>query len=120
MIPVDDTTTIGEAFFAAAARYGDKPFLCAPVNAQRSYHPAGFEIAYASAAREVNELIARYRASGLGHGHRVALLLENRPEHFLHKLALNALGVSIVPINPDYRAAEAAYLLENSSADLAI
>ena len=64
--------------------------------------------------------MGRYRASGFGHGHRVAILLENRPEHFLHKLALNALGVSCVPINPDYSPAEAAYLLENSSADLAI
>lgn len=120
MIAVDDTTTIGQAFFAAAAHYGDKPFLCAPANAQRNYHPAGFEIAYAAAAREVDALMARYRAAGLGHGHRVAMLLENRPEHFLHKLALNALGVSCVPINPDYRAAEIAYLLENSAADLAI
>jgi crotonobetaine/carnitine-CoA ligase len=120
MIAVDDTTTIGQAFFAAAARYSDKAFLCAPANPQRSYHPAGFEIAYAAAAREVDALMARFRACGLGHGHRVAMLLENRPEHFVHKLALNALGVSCVPINPDYRAAEIAYLLENSSADLAI
>jgi len=34
--------------------------------------------------------------------HRAAMLLDNRPEHFLHKLALNALGICCVPVNPDY------------------
>ena len=48
------------------------------------------------------------------------MLLDNRPEHFLHKLALNTLGVSCVPVNPDYRTGEIAYLLENSEVDLAI
>ena len=41
-----------------------------------------------------------YRGKGYGHGHHVAMLLDNRPEHFLHKLALNGLGVSCVPIDP--------------------
>jgi crotonobetaine/carnitine-CoA ligase len=120
MIPVDDETTIGRAFFAAAERYSGRPFLCAPVNGGRGYHSNGYEIDYATAAAEVRGLMVRYRAAGLGLGHRVAMLLENRPEHFLHKLALNTIGVSCVPINPDYRASEIAYLLEHSAADLAI
>ena len=49
-------------------------------------------------------------------GHRVALLLENRPQFFFHYLALNGLGAGIVPINPDYRHDEVAYLLEHSEA----
>src|SRR4030095_3178045 len=61
-----------------------------------------------------------YGAAGYGHGHRVALLLENRPEFFFHFLALNALGASIVPVNPDYRHDELLYLLEHSEADLAV
>jgi crotonobetaine/carnitine-CoA ligase len=48
----------------------------------------------------------------------VALLLDNRPEHVLHKLALNTIGVSVVPVNPDYRAGEIAYLLEHSEPEL--
>jgi len=120
MIGIDDRTTIDQAFFAAANTFGDRPFLCAPVNAQRSWHPAGYEIDYATAAAEVRRLIGIYRAAGLGVGHRVAMLLENRPEHLLHKLALNAIGASCVPINPDYRANEIAYLLENSGVDLAV
>ncbi len=120
MIEVDDDTTIGEAFFGAVRAYGSQAFLAVPVNPARNYHPGGFEISYAGAGAEVERLIALYRRAGLGHGHCAAMLLENRPEHFLHKLALNALGASCVPINPDYRTSEIAYLLAHSKADLAI
>ena len=120
MIDLDDTTTIGDAFFRAADAHADRAFLAAPANAQRIYHPAGYEIDYAAAARTVSDLMAAYRAAGYGLSHRVAMLLENRPEHFLHKLALNAIGATCVPVNPDYRASEIAYLLESSRADLAL
>ena len=50
----------------------------------------------------------------------VATLLENRPEYILHKLALNSLGACCVPISPDYRAAETAYLIEHSEPDLVV
>jgi acyl-CoA synthetase (AMP-forming)/AMP-acid ligase II len=68
----------------------------------------------------VDRLRAVYAAAGYGHGHRVALLLENRPEFFFHYLALNALGCGIVPINPDYRHDELLYQMEHSEADLAV
>ena len=42
------------------------------------------------------------------------ILMENRPGFFLHWFALNALGVSLVPINPDMRAAELEYLIGHS------
>src|SRR4029434_4237623 len=64
--------------------------------------------------------IDAYRCAGYGPGHRVAMLLENRVEHFLHKLALNAIGASCVPINPDYRSAEIAYLVEHSEPELVL
>jgi acyl-CoA synthetase (AMP-forming)/AMP-acid ligase II len=120
VIPIEQTTTIGAAFALAAQAYATRAFLAAPVGPHRSYHQQGYEIDFATAAREVRRLCEIYSAHGYGHGHRVALLLDNRPEHFLHKLALNTLGISCVPINPDYRANEIAYLLENSEVDLAI
>ena len=120
MIPIDETTTIGDAFGRAATAYAQRPFLAAPVGAHRSYHQHGYEIDFAGAQREVARLCDIYRSHGFGHGHRVAMLLDNRPEHFLHKLAFNTLGMSCVPINPDYRANEIAYLLENAEVDLAI
>ncbi|MEQ1650763.1 MAG: AMP-binding protein, partial [Hyphomicrobiaceae bacterium] len=73
---------------------------------------------------QVSAAVARqtqaYRAAGYGHGHRVVLLLENRPEFFVHVLALNALGVGIVPVNPDYRVDELRYLITHSDALLAV
>ena len=50
----------------------------------------------------------------MARGHRVGILMENRPGFFLHWFALNALGVSLVPINPDMRAAELEYLIGHS------
>jgi acyl-CoA synthetase (AMP-forming)/AMP-acid ligase II len=62
----------------------------------------------------ISALSDAYRAKGYGAGHRVAILMENRPGFFLHWFALNALGVSLVPINPDMRAAELEYLIGHS------
>ncbi len=120
MISVDDTTTIGEAFFRAAEAYGPNSLLAVPANPARAYDPQGREISYAQAAQTVRGLMARYRAAGYGLGHRVALLLESRPEHLLHKLALNGLGVCCVPINPDYRPRELAYLVDHAKVDLIV
>ncbi len=120
MIRIDDRTTLGDALFAAADRYGDLPLLAAPANPARAYHPAGVEFSFAAAASRVRELMQRYAEAGYGTGHRIGLLLESRPEHMLHKLAMNALGVCCVPINPDYRARELAYLIDHAKVDLVV
>jgi acyl-CoA synthetase (AMP-forming)/AMP-acid ligase II len=112
--------TVFEAFAATAAAAPDNAFLCAPPAPGRAYHPRGVEFTYRETLAEVRALRDRYAAAGYGHGHRVALLLENRPEFFFHYLALNALGASIVPINPDYRHDEMRYQLEHAEADLAV
>ena len=75
---------------------------------------------YAQVAAIAERLAARYREAGYGPGHRVAMLLENRPQHFFHWLALNAVGASKVPLNPDYREEEMRYVLEHSEAQLVI
>src|SRR3954470_4308973 len=96
------------AFERTARRHGSKPFL----------HPPGFT--YSACLDKVDTLAAHYRARGYGTGHRVALKLGNRPEFFLHFLALNSLGASIVPLNPEYRQAELDYVLQHSEACLVI
>ena len=118
MPEIMDGTTIAAVFAAAAAAHAGRPFLAVPANEDRGYLPAGFEITYGEAGRKIEELAAIYRRAGYGVGHRVATLLENRPEHVLHTLALNSLGVCCVPINPDYRPAEIAYLVDHSEPDL--
>ncbi len=120
LIDIDDDTTIGDAFSRAAQAYGGQSFLAVPSGVHRAYHRSGFEITFGEAHRQVEALKALYRANGFGHGHRVAMLLDNRPEHYLHKLALTSLGVCCVPVNPDYRAGEIAYLLDHSEVDLAL
>ena len=112
--------TVFEAFAATAGAAPDHAFLAAPPAPGRAYHPAGVEYTYARTQTEIVRLRERYAAAGYGHGHRVALLLENRPEFFFHYLALNALGCGIVPINPDYRHDEMLYQMDHSEADLAV
>src|SRR5256714_4828451 len=112
--------TVFEAFMTTAAAEPDNVFLCAPPAAGRAYHPGGVDLTYAQTRDSVLSLREAYAAAGFGHGHRVALLLENRPEFFFHYLALNALGSGIVPINPDYRRDEMLYQMEHSDADLAV
>ena len=120
MIDIDEFTTIGQAFAAAAARFADNCFLVTPANPARASDPRGREIRYGEALTEVSRLQALYRSAGYGLGHRVGLLLENRLDHLLHKLAINSLGACCVPINPDYRTRELAYLLRHSKVDLVL
>src|SRR6266511_6066040 len=112
--------TVFDAFMATAAIAPDHAFLCAPPSPGRAYYPGGVEYTDAQVRAEAHALLSRYAAAGYGHGHRVGLLLENRPEFFFHYLALNALGAGIVPINPDYRHDEMLYQMEHSEADLAV
>ena len=120
MIDICETSTIPEVFFAAAKAYADRPFLVAPVNPARSYSPEGQTLTYAEVAESVQDLMQRYRQAGYGVGHRVGLLLENRLEHFLHKLAMNALGMCCVPLNPDHRPPEMAYVIDHAKLDLVV
>ncbi len=120
MLNPHESATIGGVLQEAAAAFGDRPLLVAPPNAARGYDPQGRTITYAQAAHAVQTLMARYREAGYGAGHRIALLLENRLEHMLHKLAMNALSICCVPVNPDYRPRELAYLIDHAHVHLAV
>src|SRR5580765_931746 len=112
--------TVAHAFAQSAARFGARPFLGAlPETATIYGVPAG-ETSYAQMLSRIEPLRSAYAAAGYGHGHRVGLLLENRPSFFLHWFALNGLGVSVVPINPDLRSAELEYLVGHSEIALAV
>lgn len=115
-----DGLTVGEAFEAAVSAYGDHDFLVVPTDPNRAYYSDGFSYSYAEADRVVQRLTRWLREAGYGHGHRVGVLLENRPEMLLVKLACNRLGISWVPLNPDYRVGELAYVLKDSGAALVI
>ena len=89
-----------------AARTPQADFLCTEAVTARSYGITPGVLSWGEAAAQVDALRCAYQAAGYGHGHRVGLLLENRPAFLLHWFALNALGVSVVPIHADLRAAD--------------
>lgn len=105
---------------AQAQRWGAHPLFILPQSVAAMWGLAQTVWTYAECAETVATLRDAYRAAGYGPGHRVALLLENRPAHFFHWLALNGLGASVVPVNPDYSRDETAYLLAHSGAVLAV
>jgi len=115
---LEQQQTIGKAFRDAVARHRERPLLAVPASDQRDYLRGGIELSYGECLSRVEQLRGGYERAGYGHGHRVATLLDNRPEYLLHKLALNELGVSVAPINPQYRPAEMAYLLDHCTPDL--
>jgi acyl-coenzyme A synthetase/AMP-(fatty) acid ligase len=113
-------STVYQAYSLAAQRWPQHAFLSILPETAEIYGIDPGEWRYAELAHQIERLRAAYASAGYGHGHRVGLLLENKPAFFLHWLALNALGVSVVPINADLRAAELEYLIGHSEIVLAI
>jgi acyl-CoA synthetase (AMP-forming)/AMP-acid ligase II len=112
--------TVYEAFRATLHRYPENEFLCILPQTAARYGIGACSYSYADAAREVETLERKYRAASVGLPHRVGLMLENRPAFFFHWLALNALGASVVPINPEWRRAELEYLVGHSEIRVAV
>ena len=113
-------STVYAEFKKVAARRGDAPFLhVEPVTAAAYGIEAGPRT-WREVDSEVERLRAAYASAGYGPGHRVGLMLENRPAFFTHWLALNALGISIVPMHEDMRSAEWGYLISHSEMVLAV
>lgn len=112
--------TVHQRFAATSAARPDGDFLqIEPVTAA-AYGLEPGVVRWRDAQAEVERLRGAYAAAGCGHGHRVGLLLENRPAFLLHWFALNALGCSVVPIHADLRAAELEYLIGHSAIVLAV
>jgi acyl-CoA synthetase (AMP-forming)/AMP-acid ligase II len=112
--------TVHDAFSASARRTPGADFLFTESVTAAAYGIEPGVIAWGKAADEVDRLRASYAEAGYGHGHRVGLLLENRPAFLFHWFALNALGVSVVPINAEMRSAELSYLIGHSEVGLAV
>ena len=106
--------TVFDRFKASAARWPDRPFLnVLPETAGIYGIPVG-EITYAAMLARVTKRQKALVEAGYGQGTRVGLLLRNRPVFIEIWFAVNALGGSVVPINPDLRRSELEYLIEHS------
>lgn len=113
-------STVADAFEATAATWPQHAFVAVLPETAAVYGIEAGDVSYADAQARITALRAAYAAAGYGHGHRVGLLLDNRPAFFMHWFALNGLGVSVVPIHADLRAAELEYLVGHSEIALAV
>ena len=112
--------SVAAAFEESAAHWADLPFLEVLPETAAAYGVAAGALTYEAARQRIVALREAYASAGYGAGHRVGLLLDNRPAFFLHWFALNGLGVSVVPISADLRSAELQYLVGHSEIVLAV
>jgi acyl-CoA synthetase (AMP-forming)/AMP-acid ligase II len=110
--------SVYDIFSASVQRYGRHDFLHIPAAASRHYADGPVDLSYGEAGEQVAGLQAHYRKAGYGAGHRIALLLQNRADFFLHWFALNSLGACVVPINDEMPPEEQAYIINHSDACL--
>jgi acyl-CoA synthetase (AMP-forming)/AMP-acid ligase II len=112
--------TVFDEFQKNVGRVPDNAFLHIPLQATKDYSSEVVDYTYAEALEEINILSEQYKAAGYGHGQRVAVLLDNRAEFFLHFQALNNLGVSVVPVNTGFLDGEMSYVIDHSDSCLII
>lgn len=115
-----DFNSVYDAFAAAARRWPERPMLNVLESTARIYDIEAGETSYGAALEQVDALADAFTAAGYGPRMRVALLLENRPVFFLTWLALNRIGASVVPINPDLRASELEYMIGHAEPALIV
>ena len=68
-------------------------------------------VSYAELQQRAEQAAAMYAARGVRAGDRIGVMSLNHPSTVITLLALARLGAVMVPVNPDYRAAEADYVL---------
>jgi len=112
--------TVFECFALSATRWPDRDALQVLPSTAGVYGIEAQSLSYRQIHDQAVDLSKRFEQAGYSRGMRVALLQENRPAFFVVWLALNRLGVSVVPINPDLKIREQAYLLGHSEPALVI
>ncbi len=108
--------TIFKSFEDICRKTPSAPFLISPSRNQKGMTTFSYQETFDKA----NKISTIFLDNGYGNNLRVATLLGSTPAHYIVKLALNKIGVSVVPINPDYSPDETAYLLADSGSVLAI
>jgi crotonobetaine/carnitine-CoA ligase len=108
--------TVYDAFQVTASQCADHDFLCIPALDRADRR----DITFGEIAEQVARSRQAYIDSGFGLSSRVAVMLPTRPEFVVHFLALNGLGCVVIPVNPDNKIADLAYLMNHSEAEAMI
>lgn len=114
------TQSIWQAFAASAGRHPERPVFNVLGETAKIYGIEPGEVSYREVQGQVTELAAALQQKGYGPGFRIMLLLENRPDFFIWLLALNRIGASVVPVNPDLRHSELTYMAGHSEPSLIV
>jgi len=120
MSSFDDAGSVYHAFVTAVERYGPRPFLRTPTVSARGYADDAVEFSYEETKRVVECLIGGYQARNFVAGDRAAIAFDSRLEVYLHLLALNALGVSMVPLNSGATDDELRHIIGHSDSRLIV
>jgi len=111
-----DQKTIGNVFSSAVSLWPDAIFFITP----ETISSKKIELTFSDALIKIKFYENQFLRTGYGYGERIALLLGNRVEHYLIKLAANNLGISVVPLNPDLSSSELIYILNDSHSILLV
>ncbi|MPZ78177.1 MAG: AMP-binding protein [Deltaproteobacteria bacterium] len=103
-------TTLTELLSARAQRHPDKLAL---IFKDRQWSYAGFQ-------REVDRIAQGFIRIGVKRGDRIAFVLPNCSEFLFAVFAVTQIGAVFVPLNPQYTAEEAEYVLHHSEASIVL
>ena len=120
MLALAEYGSVYEAFVQSAAVHGDRLLLHAPASATSQYADTPISYTYRQALDFANALASGYRARGIGEGDRVAIAFDSRLDVYVHLLALNSLGASIVPLNSSASNPEILYVVDHSDSQLLV
>ena len=79
-------------------------------------YPSGTVVTFGDLEARANQLAHLFRSHGLREGDAIAILMENNEHYHMVMWAARRSGLYYVPINSHLTAAEAAYIIDNSSA----
>lgn len=101
------TATLPDLVARAADKWGDAIAVV--------FDETGDQLSFADIERESGAIAGRLAAAGVVAGDRVAVMLRNVAAFPLTWLAIARLGAAMVPLNVNYRAADAGYILAHAA-----
>jgi len=109
-----DDAAIGRMFFNRVGRYGQRTLF--KVKRDDRYK----DITWEEAGKKVKDLGLGLLELGIGHGERIALLSENRPEWAFADLGILSIGAVNVPIYATNTPKQAEYIINDSESRVLI